>query len=112
MVFIGCLSLFPHLSSTPSQVFNKRDIGEVSRYVKSSAFHNETYEKGAPLSVKNCIEKSKGVNLGAELSQYKIFVEYSSFPAQMGPVLVSEVKASAFFLFTVILLYNHLFGLD
>ena len=49
----------------------KKDTGEVSRYVKGSAFQNETYEKGAPLSVKNCIETSKGLNLGAELTQYK-----------------------------------------
>ena len=39
--------------------------------MKGSAFQNETYEKGAPLSVKNCIETSKGLNLGAELTQYK-----------------------------------------
>ena len=39
--------------------------------MKGSAFHNETNEKGAPLSVKNCIEKSKRLNLSAELTQYK-----------------------------------------
>ena len=55
------------------------DTGEVSRKGKGSPFHNETYEKGAPLSVKNCIEKSKGLNLGAELSQYKTLLNNPLF---------------------------------
>ena len=80
--------------------------------MKGSPFYNETYEKGVPLSVKNCIEKSEGLNLGTELTQYKTLLSNPLFLAQMVPVLVSEVKASAFFLFTVILLYNHLFGLN